>query len=70
MLKLITRTEIQRRLNISKSQFYKLRKLAGFPKPICLPKGSRCKRYLASDLENFLNSLIRDQNPSGWIAST
>lgn len=66
MLKFIPRTEIQRRLNISKSQFYKLRKMVGFPKPICLPKGSRCKRYLVSDLENFIHNQIEQQSNQEW----
>ena len=69
MIKLIKRSEIERRLDISKSQFYKLRKVAGFPKPVSFPRGSRCKRYLVSDLEAFIHKQIEQQSGSNWAAA-
>ena len=57
-MKFLTRNDIQERMSISKSQFYKVREMPDFPEPVEFPRGSRCKRYLASEFDSFIEKQL------------
>lgn len=57
-MKFLTRNDIQELMGISKSQFYKVRKSTDFPDPVEFPRGSRCKRYLATELDTFIEKQL------------
>ena len=80
-VRLLSLDELQRKLGVSRTQVWTLRRTPGFPAPILIGSVSRGKRFIESEIDAWLLAQDRedalcadsgpasDTNPAGGPAS-